>query len=228
MASPVQAVPVPLATGADFQRRFPELCRNKDPLVIDEIMVEATAHIEGRVSRRLSPFTGHMYQDRLWGIDPEEYGSDTLQIPIDIYGSLGISYASAMGASNLVRHFWLDQFAPVYPELWSYVIEEMYIILTYGNQQKIDLTTGGLIAGPDVTDGHCWLRLGTFAPEGTRIYVVYSGGYTGGIPSNLSRACLYQAAKFCMLEAEPQNRSSMNFNEIDHQLDVLLADWVRG
>ena len=225
--SPVPTDPVPLATAAAFTKRFPILAQDKEPDVLAEIMVEATAEIESRTGRRLAPFSGHMYQDRLWGIDPEEYGSDTLQIPIDIYGSLGISYASAMGASNLVRHFWLDQFAPFYPENWQYVIEQMYIILTYGNRQKIDLTTGGLIAGPDVTDGHCWLRLGTFAPEGTRIYVVYSGGYIGGIPPDLSRACLFQAAKFVILEAEQQLRSGMSLNEIDHQIDMLLAPWVK-
>lgn len=218
--------PVTLASVADFKRRYPELVVDLDPTTIADILVEATSHLEDRTGRRLSPFTGHIYEDRLFGIDPDEYGTNA-DMPIDIYGSLGISQAIALGASSLVRHFWLDQFAPTYPELWTYNIQSMVIYRTYGDFQVIDFKNGG-IHGPDTTDGHVWLRLGTFSPEGTRVRVVYDGGYTKGIPPSLRRACLFQAAKFVILEFEPQTRQQMNLDEIQKQIDDLIAPWVRG
>jgi hypothetical protein len=202
------------------------LVQDIDPNVLADILVEATSHLEDRTGRRLAPFTGHIYEDRLWGIDPNEYGNNA-DLPLDIYGALGISHAIALGASTLVRHFWLDQFAPVYPELWTYQVESMTIYRTYGDLQPIQFNQGG-VRGPDVTDGHCWLRLGTFAPEGSRVKVVYSGGYTKGVPPALRRACLFQAAKFVILECEPQIRKEMNLQEMDLQVDNLIAPWVRG
>jgi hypothetical protein len=218
--------PVSLASVADLQRRYPELVVDLEPTVIADILVEATSHLEDRTGRRLAPFSGHIYQDRLFGIDPSEYGNNA-DMPMDIYGSLGLSQAVALGASTLVRHFWLDQFAPVYPELWTYTIRSMQILRTYGDVQPIDFLHGG-IKGPDVTDGHVWIRLGTFAPEGSRIEVIYDGGYTHGVPASLRRACLFQAAKFIILEFEPQTRREMNLDQIDQQIDNLIAPWVRG
>lgn len=218
--------PVSLASVADLQRRYPELVVDLEPTTLADILVEATSHLEDRTGRRLAPFTGHIYQDRLFGIDPSEYGNNA-DMPMDIYGSLGLSQAIALGASTLVRHFWLDQFAPVYPELWTYNIQSMTLFRTYGDEQPIDWEHGG-IRGPDVTDGHVWIRLGTFAPEGSRIQVVYDGGYTKGIPASLRRACLFQAAKFIILEFEPQTRREMNLDQIDQQIDMLMAPWVRS
>jgi hypothetical protein len=152
-----------------------------DPAVLQDILVEATSTIEDNTNRRLAPFTGHICEERLFGIAPDEYGDVSADMPIDIYGSLGISKAAALGASDLVRHFWLDQYAPFYPELWTYNIQSMRIYRTYGDYQDIDFAHGGII-GPNITDGHVWFRLGTFIPEGTFVKVVYSGGYTKGTP----------------------------------------------
>jgi len=218
--------PVALATVAEFSKRYPELVVDLDATTIADILVEATAHLEDLTGRRLAPFKGHIYQDRLFGIDPSEYGNNA-DMPMDIFGSLGMSQAIALGASTLVRHFWLDQHAPAYPELWTYNIQSMTIYRTYGDYQPIDFNHGG-VRGPDVTDGHVWIRLGTFAPEGSRIEVVYDGGYTNGIPPSLRRACLFQAAKFIMLEFEPQTRREMNLDDIDKQINSLIGPWVRG
>lgn len=218
--------PVALASVEDFSKRYPELVVDIEPTTLADILVEATAHLEDRTGRRLAPFKGHIFQERLFGIDPSEYGNNA-DMPMDIYGSLGMSQAIALGASTLVRHFWLDQFAPAYPELWTYTIKSMNIYRTYGDFQPIDFEHGG-IRGPDVTDGHVWIRLGTFAPEGTRVQVVYDGGYTNGIPASLRRACLFQAAKFVILEFEPQTRREMNLDQIDQQIDMLIAPWIRG
>ena len=73
---------------------------------------------------------------------------------------------------------------------------------------------------------HKWKQL-TFTP-GSRVKVIYSGGYTKGVPSSLKRACLIQAIKLEMLDAEPQLRSGHDMNELNDQLDILLAPWMRA
>lgn len=228
MAPIVSATPAPLATAAQFQRRFPALCQEGpggEPLELDQIMIEATSELETRTSRRFAPFANHYFSDRLYGIDPAEYGGSS-DSPLDIYGSLGLSQANALGDSDsLVRHFYMDQTAPHYPELWTYDIASINLRLTYGSTIQVDPST---IEGPQSDTGHCRLRLGTFAPEGSTIEVVYSGGYTEAIPPTLSRACLYQAAKYIILDQEPQSRKGMDLNELDAQIDTLLASWARA
>lgn len=223
------APPVPggLISVATLQTRYPELSREKDPETLVEIIQEATAHMEDMTSRRMAPFNNVTFSDRLHGIDPDEYGDTNADMPLSFAGSLGSSYASALGNSDLVRHFWVDQFAPLYPELWTYTVTNVTITLTYGNTVAVDFQSGGMI-GPDPNDGHVWLRLGTFSPEGSRINLTYSGGYTVGTPASLRRACLYQCAKFLILEAEPTLHDSQNTDMLDAQTVRLLAPWARG
>lgn len=220
--------PASLATVEDFTRRYPELVRDIEPQQLADILVEATSQIEMLSGRRLAPFTGHLFSDRLTGIDPNEYGGVS-EMPTDIFGSLGMSRAASLGfaAADLVRHFWLDQFAPVYPELWTYNVQAITIYGTYGNTYQVDVKNGGIM-GPEVTDGHVWLRLGTFSPEASRVRCLYDGGYTVNVPPSLRRAVLFQAAKFVILECEPQTRREMNLDEIDKQIEQLIGPWFRG
>lgn len=225
---PVPTTPGALVDADTFIKRFGELAKNTTPETIQGIIIEACASLEDMVDRRLAPFTGVIYEDRLFGSDPDEYGSSMLNVPMSAQGMMGMSYAQAVGATDLIRHFWLPEYAPRYPELWTYQITSMQLSLTYGNKQLITIPNGGLIGdSPSSTDGHCWLRLGTFAPEGSRIKVVYSGGYTKGIPPSLARAALYQTAKYLMLEIEPQQRSGLSLDEIDLQVTKLMAPWAR-
>ena len=224
MTSPVPADPITLATAADFTKRYPSLAQDKDTVLLEEFAVEATDHIEDLVGRRLAPFQNQIWQDRLFGIDSQEYGQAE-SAPMDWAGSLGASYANALGSSQLVRHFWLDNFAPAHPELWTYDVQSITLYLTYGNSLSVPLEN---LRGPDVTDGHIWFPIGTFAPIGTRIEVIYSGGYTVAIPPALKRACLMQMAKFVIVDNEPQMRSGMNTDELDMQITSLLAPWARA
>ena len=219
--------PLALATVADLVTRFPEVTDGIDPTVLADILVEATSYIEDNTNRRLAPFNGHICEERLFGISPDEYGDVSADMPIDIFGSLGMSKAAALGASDLVRHLWLDQYAPFYPELWTYDITSMTIYRTYGDTQNIDFNNGGIL-GPNVTDGHVWFRPGTFIPEGTFVKVVYGGGYTLGTPPALRRACLFQAIKYVILECEPQMRSAMDLKEIDSVVETNIINWARG
>jgi hypothetical protein len=223
----VSTVPPPLASAADFKRFFPALCQQgvgADPLAVEQLMVEATAAIEDAVDRRLAPFTNVVESHRLYGIDPDEYGAST-DSPLDIYGSLGMSQAAAYQSDNLVRKFWLDQAAPHYTELWTYSITSITLHLTFGSLISVDT---GSLEGPYPDTGEARMRLGTFAPEGTNMEVVYSGGFTVAIPPSLQRLCRYQAAKMLMLDKEPQLRKEMNFDEIEKQIDKLMSAWARS
>ncbi len=226
MPGPVSPDPVPLATAADFTKRYPEVAELFDPIVIQETMVEATDALETMVNRRLAPFQNLVYEDRLLGLDPMEYGANS-DLPLPFSGSLGLSFANALGADGLVRHFWLDQFAPFHPELWTYEVSSVVLTLTYGNQLVIgpDQIIAG---GPAKTDGHVWLQIGTFAPEGTRVTATYSGGYTVGIPPALKRACIYQAAEFLIRDTEPQSRMNMNSEALEGLIVKTMAPWARA
>ena len=225
--SPVPTIPGALATVADFQKRYKLLAKNLTEEVIAESLVEATAHLEDRTSRRLAPFTNTIYEDRIWGIDPDEYGGQANIMPMSYAGSLGISYANAIGANDLSRHFWLPAYAPTYPELWTYTISSIELYLTYSSQQPI-LVTNLIGDSPSVSDGHIWLQLGTFSPPGSRIKVIYSGGYTKATPPSLKQACLMQTAKLTVFYAEQQNRADVHLEDLNEQLDILLAPWMRA
>lgn len=216
-------VATPLATAADLVLRYPIVTQDIDPLILADTMLQATDHIEGLTQRRLAPFTGVLYQDRLLGIDPMEYGA-TADMPLPFSGSLGLSYANAVGASDLVRHFWLDEFAPRNSELWTYNVQSIILELTYGNTIAVNVSG---VRGPATTDGHIWLPLGTLAPIGTRVNVLYGGGYTVGIPPSLRLACLYQAVKFLIVDTEPQSRQGLHTDALEAQIVSLLAPWAR-
>jgi hypothetical protein len=223
----VASDPIPLATAADFINRFPEQSKDYPVEVIEETMVEATSALETMVNRRLAPFSNLVYEDRLFGLDPDEYGANS-DLPLPFQGSLGLSFANALGADGLVRHFWLDHFAPLYPELWTYDVQSIVCTLTYGNDIVVDIPGGGIIQGPSKTDGHIWVRIGTFIPEGSFVTVTYGGGYTEGIPPSLKRACLYQAAEFLLRDAELQNRSGSNSDALESLIVKIMAPWARA
>lgn len=219
---PVAAEPSSFISVVDFRRRFRESAPEDDALILEELQA-ATTTIETMVNRRLAPFANHTYSDLLRGIDPNEYGGNT-DIPVDIYASLGMSMAAALGSSDLVRHFWLDEFAPYYPELWTYSIQSVTLYLTYGNDIVVDPST---LEGPQKDTGHCRLRLGTFAPEGSTLEVVYSGGFTLGCPSSLRTAVCAQAMKSMLLFGQPMLKSGMDVNELDALIKENLVGWAR-
>ena len=223
-----------LADVDSFRRQYPELIEGlgDDEATIDSIiqenLEEATSNIEDRCSRRLVPFYGHIYDDRLSGIDPFSGGGFVSPgVLMDEINTLGMDRARSLNyGDSQTRHLWLDEYAPRYPELWTYNIHVFMVQNTYGSW--IDIVPMGLVAPPNVTDGHCWLKIGTFAPEGSRVHVVYDGGYTEGIPPSLKRACRMQAALFIVLDNEPQLRGALSVEPLAAQIDRLIAPWVKG
>lgn len=192
--------PTPLATSADMQAgQFADLVRDYDIAALDQIMIEATRQCEGIAGgRRLAPFTAVPESHRAEGIDPDEY-TDAAALPADIQGALGRSYANALGAGDQVRHVWLNEFAPRYPEMWTYSNLQVTILRSYGGSQSVAAAS---IVGAENDSGHIWFTLGTFLPIGSLIRVMYGGGYTT-VPADLGRACKLVAAVNVLAEIDP-------------------------
>jgi hypothetical protein len=178
--------------------QFADLVRDYGADALDQLMVDATRVCEGIAGRRLAPFTGVPETHRATGIDPDEY-TDATSLPMDVLGSLGRSYANALGAGDQVRHTWLNEFAPQYPEMWTYANLQVTILRSYGGAQTVN--TASLI-GAEPDSGHIWFTLGTFLPLGSLIRVTYDGGYTT-VPADLARACKLQAAVLALGEIDP-------------------------
>jgi hypothetical protein len=207
---------VTLVTSAQFlATAYADLATNLQAGELDEVMVEATRACESIVGKRLAPFT-ITETHRAEGVDPDEYGDGLNSIPLDLPGTVGRSYASALGAGSLVRHLWLDNFAVRYPEMWTpYVVNSATIVRSYGGSQNVTVST---IIGPEPDSGHVWFQIGTFLPIGSLIRVSYSGGYTT-TPGDLVRAVKAMAASIIIKELDPSIGSA-------HDPDLLRDEAV--
>jgi hypothetical protein len=193
----------PLATAAQMQEgAFADLVRSFSAQALSDLMIEATRECEGDIGRRLAPFAGLTESHRAEGIDPDEY-ADSANLPMDLQGTLGRSYAMALGASTLVRHCWLNEYAPRHPELWSYSNVAITLVRSYGGTQQVTQSQI-LTTNPDT--GHVLFQLGLFMPIGTIVQVTYGGGYQT-VPADLVRACKYMAASIAVTELDPMLQS---------------------
>ncbi|MGW2861951.1 hypothetical protein [Streptomyces sp. NPDC001205] len=206
--------PVPLATATDLKiGQFADLVRDYSPTALDELMIEATRQCEGIAGgRRLAPFTGLTESHRAQGIDPDEY-ADAGTMPMDIHGTLGTSYATALGTGDQVRHVWVNEYAPRYQEMWTYTNLQVTILRSYGGSQTVAATS---LIGAETDSGHIWFSLGTFLPVGSLVRVTYDGGYTT-VPADLARACKLLAASLALGEIDPAG------TQFGHDRGVLTA-----
>lgn len=216
--------PTPLATAAQMQEgQFADLVRDFSPQALNDLMIEATRQCEGICSRRLAPFT-ITESHRAEGIDPDEY-TDASNLPLDLQGTLGRSYAYALGASTLVRHCWLNEYAPRYQELWTYSNMSYQVIRSYGGNQPI---SPAQILGTFPDTGHVFFTIGLFLPIGSVINVTYSGGYTVAVPADLVRACKYMAASIAMSEIDPAAATaSHDPGELEGRAERTLTPYMR-
>lgn len=203
--------PAPLATFAQFSTgAFADLVRDYDETAGQDLMIEATRLCESEADRRFAPFT-LTETHRATGMDPDEY-ADSANLPMDIHGTIGRSYAMSLGATTLVRHCWLNEFAARFPEYWSYTNVAVEIVRSYGGSQ--DMAVSQLV-GPEPDSGHLWFQLGTFLPIGSLIRVTYSGGYQT-YPGDLVRAAKFMAASIVVRELDPAQTGG-------HDPDVLYG-----
>lgn len=211
---------VPMATAAAFTTfgSFGSLVTGSSTDDIDRLMVRSTRAIERRCDRRLVSFTV-TESTRAQGIDPDSAG--TSHMPIDMQGALGMSKARALGVTDMVRDLWVQQYPPVEQDMWAYSGVSASVQSAYGGLSAVRIAEG-----PEPDTGHLRLPLGTFCPVGSTVRITYSGGYFT-IPEDLELATIYQAAKFSIVGAEPQERKEMSTVELDHELTTLLAPYMR-
>jgi hypothetical protein len=213
---------VPLCSVAQFSEgAYADLAAGYDAGPLNDILIESTRLCEEVAGRRLAPFTVTETL-RASGIDPDEY-AESASIPMDIQGTLGMSYASALGGMSLVRHFWLHEYPPRYPEMWAYSNVSVTLVRSYGGTQV--LQPGQILEGPDDT-GHVQVTLGTFLPVGTRIQAAYSGGYQA-VPASLVRAGKFMAAYLIVRELNPED-TSHDPDLLREDATTILENWERA
>lgn len=217
MTAPTIDQPVPLCSASQFQQgAFQDLARAYTLGPLSEVMAEATRACETECDRRLALFT-ITESHRAEGVDPDEY-TDTANLPLDIQGALGRSYAASLSASTLIRHCWLNEYAPRYQDMWTYSNVHVSVNRSYGGSQ--DLTNKYI--GPYADSGHLFFFLGQFIPIGSWLNVTYSGGYTT-VPADLVRACKWMAAAIICRELDPMGKSHGHSPD---ELEALATGWL--
>lgn len=215
--------PVPLCSPEQMQSgAFADLVRGYDRQGLMDLLIESTRLCEDAVGRRLAPFT-ITEMSRADGIDPDEY-TDSANLPMDIRSTLGSSYAAALGASSLVRHAWVSEFAPRYQELWTYSNVSVTIVRSYGGTQQV--SQAQILSGPEPDTGHLWFQLGIFLPVGSRVQVTYSGGFTVAIPASLVRGTKFMCASLAVRELDPAS-TDHNPDQLYNDAIKCLQPWVR-
>ncbi len=217
--------PVPLVSVSQLQEgAFADLTRSFSNQALQDICIEASRACETECDRRLMPFT-ITETHRAEGVDPDEYASVTGGVPMDILGTLGASYATALGSlGDWVRHCWLHEHAARYQEFWTYSNVSITLFRSIGGSQPANI-----LLGPQVDTGEVWFRLGTFLPVGSRIIASYSGGYQT-IPADLGRAAKYMAAAICCTELDPMQAQQHGHNsgDLTEQAVAWLSPYTRS
>lgn len=213
--------PVPLATVAQFtEDALADLVRSFSDQAKQDLMIRATRACESACDRRLAPFTVTETQ-RADSLDVE----DALDgyVPLDPTSQLGWSRAQSLGSTLLVRHFWLREYPPRYPEMWTGSVSSINLYRSYSGVQNVAVST--MQFEPDT--GHLRFQLGTFVPPGTTIQVTYSGGYTT-VPADLVEACQFMAASLVVKRLDPLQRQSGHDSDVLRgEAMELLANYVR-
>lgn len=187
----------PLCTSAVMQSgAFADLVRDFQQPVLDHLMLRATRLCESATDRRLAPFTNITESQRAQMLDVDDITE--IPGPMEPSAQIGFSRAQSLGTSQLVRHFWVREYPPRYPEYWTGSVTSINLLRSYSGTQAVV---------PDTTQyepdtGHCRFQLGTYVPTGTTIVVVYSGGYTT-VPLDLEQACEFMAASLVLKQLDP-------------------------
>lgn len=188
--------PTPLCTSAVMQNgAFADLVRDFSEATLDHIMMRATRLCESATDRRLVPFTITETQ-RAQMLDVDDITE--IPGPMEPSAQLGFSRAQSLGASQLVRHFWVREYPPRYPEYWTGQLNTINLLRSYSGTQAVVTTTTQY----ETDTGHCRFQLGTYVPTGTTVVVNYSGGYTT-IPLDLEQACEFMGASIVLKQLDP-------------------------
>jgi hypothetical protein len=223
-----------MATDADMRDSpFRYALDGASETYVNATLARASRNIESRCARRFTPFYGLVQSERAEGVALDAVGG--VDVPMSMTSTLALSRAQAYGGSagNLVRDIWLDERPPMYPELWTYSDVSVAITAPFGGGPQVfggPGTTGaaGLLEGPQTDTGHLRLPFGAYCPVGSTIATTYSGGYTEGFPDDLVQATIMQAVKLMILTIAPERRQSLTTEDLDAEIDVLIAPYARA
>lgn len=191
---------VPLCTLAQFMAGpFAGLARELKPELVLQKLGEGTRLCEDICDRRLSPFTNVVDTQRADKLDVED--ALDAYVPLDPTSQLGFSRAMSLGSTLLVRHFWVKEAPPRYPEMWDGSITSIFLLRSFSGIQEVDVSQ--IQYEPDT--GHVRFQLGTFVPPGTTLKTTYSGGYTIATPASLVTANESMTAWLLVRQLDPQS-----------------------
>lgn len=200
----------PLATVDDLREGpFADLVSGYTAQALTNLMIRATRICESVCDRRLAPFANLTETMRANSLDVED--ALDAYVPLDPTSQLGFSRALSLGSTLLVRHFWVKQNPPQYPEFWTGSIASISLRRSFSGTQVVDVSQ--IQFEPDT--GHVRFQLGTFVPPGTTIVTVYNGGYST-VPADLVQACKTMAASIAVRELNPVQQG--------HDPDLLRVD----
>lgn len=189
-------VVTPLCTVEQFlEGAFADLARDYTTTALNNILTQATRTCESATDRRLAPFTITETQ-RADAMDIED--ALDAYVPLDPTSQLGFSRAQSLGSTLLVRHFWVREAPPRYPEYWTGTLNSISLLRSFSGTQVVPVS--GIQYEPDT--GHCRFQLGTFVPAATTIVVNYSGGYTT-VPADLVLAGSFMSASILLKQLDP-------------------------
>jgi hypothetical protein len=193
------------------QGAFADLVRDYSLPALDRIMMRATRMLESAADRRLAPFTNLTETQRAQALDVDDITE--IPGPMEPSAQIGFSRAQSLGTSQLVRHFWVREYPPKFPEYWTGSISSISLLRSYSGTQAVVPNTTQY----ESDTGHCRFQLGTYVPVGTTIVVQYSGGYST-VPLDLEQACEFMAASIVLKQLDPAQ--SMH----GHDPDALRLD----
>jgi len=163
-----------------------------------QLLTDASRAVENYCGRLLAPFTGHVERHRAQMTDPDAQAD--IYVPLDLQGTLGTSRARSLGANDLVRHVFLKEYPPVYPEMWTGSITAITVTHAIGGATTLDLSSGSLTYHPET--GQIMFPLGTYIVIGDLLSITYAGGYST-VPDDLKRATVYEAIEQGMVDIFP-------------------------
>jgi hypothetical protein len=210
-----------LATLADFTvGAFKDLVSDYPEEATQEALNEATRLMEDITSRRLAPFTGLTETVRVDTIPPDEHAQVQVTNP-RLPRTPPAGFDPVLNAQ--VRHCWLLQRPPRYPDLWTYDVTGIMV----SGANPYSIPAGQILYGPD-DEGHMWFQPGQYLAAGSRIQPTYGGGYTAAIPATLVRCCKYFAAAFIIRELNPDTQTP-DPDALYSSAEKILTDgkWIR-
>ena len=210
-----------LASTAAFNATaYANLAADLPPEQLTEVMLRASRACESACRRRLMPFT-LTESHRLVDSDVEDAITLTMAMPNQ--AQINLDYARALGFPQLVRHFWVLESPPLYPDMWTGHITAISIRWSYA-LDPLTVNPATVQFEPDT--GHARFALGTFVPPGSTGLVTYTGGYSL-IPEDLVEAAIMKAAVILLRRLDPAMRGNMAPGDLNGEADELLAPYTR-